>query len=760
MCGHERKLSAPSLWLRAVKADHASCERAEHRHIGLLGFIGDWATIPARHLTGASGLQEAIEEHCDRPARDLAFVAPATHLPGVHFRGDPVQSIIAVLPKAVASCCLLFLDARAFAMPVTALILPFAITSLEHVFRLAGGCFPEHVPLKADGIAPIDYISGRFYPVHKAVLRVYPAEEDATPHCIGLSTVSDSAGYDGLDQPEPSPHSAALGLHGPPPATGRLVGGARRLLASSDMSAAVAATTPIVDLTDLAFVFEQPPAIPALRTDVDEPTSPNDAGPPEGEESETEGAASRSTMNTWRVPVKLMRFQQDGVFHVLWVAEGESQEDLLTRARILLGPTELTHDVFFPDPQPTDRWLTVLCAPSWWRSKDMCVTLVSPLDLDQHDFVAIYEAGVTVPSLLPEAVLPSQRRVDVYNSGGDVAPGEDIPAGSIFVLQPAGRTVPARPSPGDVFANPALDCREDQLPAAEAIPATRYLLLGEDFSQTVLDLAYGPVTPQVAGVTGLPAPSVSIWFHKGSSHAFGRISVKGQVVEKYLGYRPFRVGSDGPSLLVFIDARALGKPVCCRLFSRGVFRAEDFLDALDIELSSRFTVRFSGREAHPVGGDPLVRRVAHCSSVILQVASVEPGSPLTTHELDSDEAPTADEGEDDSDEDHGCARRFGNPGSAVMRGGQRSRSPRRNPSGSRHVRDAGTWPRSSGLSGLIRGQPAKQLHVRGRLCLRRRLLAIPCGRSVHLQMHYLSATLWTPLVIAAVFRLPPPPGTS
>ena len=92
---------------------------------------------------------------------------------------------------------------RAFSVPVTALLLPFAITSLDHVFQLAGGCLPEHAPLKVVGIAPFDVVSRQFYPVHKAVLRVYPAEEDALSSPATFRIGGGCDGYDDVEPPEP-----------------------------------------------------------------------------------------------------------------------------------------------------------------------------------------------------------------------------------------------------------------------------------------------------------------------------------------------------------------------------------------------------------------------------------------------------------------------------------------------------------------------------------------------------------------------------
>ena len=131
----------------------------------------------------------------------------------------------------------------------------------------------------------------------------------------------------------------------------------------------------------------------------------------------------------------------------------------------------------------------------------------------------------------------------------------------------------------------------------------------------------------------------------GSPPGFGCVCVEGKNVDKILGFRPFRAAPDGPRHMVFIDARAFGKPICCRLFSQTVFRAEDFLYALDIELSARFTVRFTGSDAAPVADDPFVWLVKHCSSVTLQVAHVAPASSPSTDGMES-EASDADDADD------------------------------------------------------------------------------------------------------------------
>ena len=43
----------------------------------------------------------------------------------------------------------------------------------------------------------------------------------------------------------------------------------------------------------------------------------------------TRGPSCQSTLHPLRMPVRLLRFQEDATFHVLWVAAGESAADVL-----------------------------------------------------------------------------------------------------------------------------------------------------------------------------------------------------------------------------------------------------------------------------------------------------------------------------------------------------------------------------------------------------------------------------------------------
>ena len=670
------KIRRPRSWFR-VEGHHPLEEHDDPPgHIGLLGVMGDWTTIPASSLTGVPSLQDALQNHCGRPAHDFAYVAPSTHLPNLCFRGDRVSSLLAIVPPAVSSCCVMFVDARDLLLPVTALILPFAVTTLEHVLRLAGGSRPAGVPLRIEGVGPFDPDGERFVPRHKAVLRVTVCE---------VPPDSDNGSY----LPVPRRRVAAA-----------MAGSVCHSISTPDLSSVCdrapkadrpsqddtkiccspVFAQPVTDLHDTAQVHEQAPALPVLPA-ADEGIPIGHMGDgtdvPEDAESEPVVPSPSLSLRTWRIPVRILHFQQQETYSVLWVGEGEPLGDVLTRAQIIFGHAEIAHEVLVPDPQPMRRMLTVVVAPRWWRDRGMHAVLIAMCDGLGGDFVAVFNHGVTVPDLLPPAGHWSESRVDVYHSGGDVEAGEEAAPGALFFVQRAGAARPDLPSPREIIFDSGLDCPEGQLPSLEPPPHMRYLALGEGFEQTLVDLEYGPVTPQVASAVGTSAVDTAVWFPKGSDVDFGCISVQGRIAKRLLGYRPHRVAAGDPRHVLFLDARTLGKPVCCRLYSQTIFCVEDLLESLDVYLSERYTARFFGRGADPLDGDPLVKRVHHCAVVTIQVAHVEPMGSPTTDGLDSAEDPASDA--DDAQGPDGPSRTGSLPSDApgFSPDPSRSRSPRR-----------------------------------------------------------------------------------
>ena len=167
-----RKIASPDRWLR--EASQVPTDRAVHRHIGLVGVMGTGPlSLPAALRMYPAFMRPLRSTVAARQATlPLLLLIPISQAP--IFAGRQSIPYLQSYRRLFLALCILFLDARVLAVPITALILPFAITSLDHVLQLAGGSRPEDVPLRIEGIDSFDYASGRFYPVRKAVGPSWP----------------------------------------------------------------------------------------------------------------------------------------------------------------------------------------------------------------------------------------------------------------------------------------------------------------------------------------------------------------------------------------------------------------------------------------------------------------------------------------------------------------------------------------------------------------------------------------------------------
>ena len=219
------------------------------------------------------------------------------------------------------------------------------------------------------------------------------------------------------------------------------------------------------------------------------------------------------------------------------------------------------------------------------------------------------------------------------------------------------------------------------------------LLLGPGSDQAVKRLQAGPLRPQLADITGIEANRLVLWVQRDLFH---EVEVQGCKTHRCIGYRSQNALASHDNLVVFIDARALGVPICCRvlprdrcsgtLVCRALMRVEDFLLLLDATVPPGHFADFAGGEVDPA--DSTAMHFRHCGSVVIWVAKrfyrdtaghLSYGPPL----------------EDDADTDSHSGTENGPaaPERRVGRGGDdRSRSPRTAGSGSRAepVHPAGT----------------------------------------------------------------------
>ena len=649
----EHKIADPHRWFN-VEAPSPHTEEESPRHIGLVGTMGDWSTVPAGRVSTVPRLQREIEEASGCSERHFYVIAPERHPADLHFRGDKVVSTLAVVPRATARCCTVFLDARDLAIPLQALFLPFAITNLTHVLRLAGGDRPSGLRLCVTGASRFDADTEQLLPHHRALIHVSVDrgcawDSQLAPSDHPPSIVAPGPGHPGNE----AASSQADGQHGPPR------GSRAHASALQDAPQGVGRSNgpdgfkvlPLHVHTEVSTVVHRSTAELPLGGSGPTPADIgflHEAGE-ENCESEPPVPSSPARPPDWRLPVRVLSYQTQDVFRILFVADGESVAEVHTRASILLPPEGPACEVLIPDPQPCQAWLTAIVAPCWWRALGLHAVLVTERDAVERDHVALCHGGVLTASVLPDALDEDSRRIDAYSSGHLLEAGSNIDPGTLLFLQRPGAPAPQLPNAQQIVQDYTVDCDEHLLPVPEAAPPLRYLLLDDRFGQTLIELQYGPVCPQVAAVAPCEASDVKVWFQKGPSGVFGNIGVQGRVVQKCLGYRVLDTARDHPGHMVFIDARQLGIQICCRLFSQTIFRVEDFVAAIGARVAGGFEARFSG--GHPVGGDPLVQQVEHCGSVTLRVHWTSPLPPPTIFSEES-----GDDTHSDSDEEFtgGC----------------------------------------------------------------------------------------------------------
>ena len=473
------KLQDPQRWF--VPAEYGHSPALQPGCIGLVGPLGEWTCIDASGSMEPRQLREAISDLCGASPSDVMATTPCEQPLSLSFRGARVVSLLSVTSRALAGGCIVFFDARDLGVPVSALCLPAVYTSVGSIIRLLGGSRPIGVPISVRGAADFDPGTETFLPVHRALVTVRvlsgdeapldahagPAPTSPLPAALPGASSASSSGWvavngdnasgacgrqpadDGMDRPSP-PTPGIHAKHVWP----------AHLAALADRSCDVvheAAGAPALGTTAGAGAFE--------ANDFQDVGSPG-----EGSESGARDGSSASTLNTWRLPLRLLSFQRPDTFCTIFVAEGECLSDIMTRACILLDPPGDPHDLFVPDPQPVAEWLTVLVVPAWWKSRGSNAVLISSADADEHDHLAICSHGITIPDVLPPADSAATRRVDVYNTGGFVADAADIAPGSMLFLQSVGAPLPTLPSVRQIVSDTSLDCHDDQLPQPEVPP--------------------------------------------------------------------------------------------------------------------------------------------------------------------------------------------------------------------------------------------------------------------------------------------------
>ena len=294
-----------------------------------------------------------------------------------------------------------------------------------------------------------------------------------------------------------------------------------------------------------------------------------DLDPAPSEDREEEGSDDDPSIDElsvehpeWRLPVRVLYYQRAQTYHVLWVAQGESIDEVMIRAEVLLTPEGDLFCLQVPAFQPSRDCLTLLCYPRWWPARGIQAFIVADGHGPGHPYQEVIRPGQDCADVLRLHMQLAPPSVDTYVAG--VAPAADTAAtpprlGDLF-YQRAGLPAPSFATTADILADSSLDNREANLPQVGAPPGIGYLLLGAGDAQSFVDIRPGPSLPQIAEATGID--DLVYWVQIGK---FVQPASQGVPVTRAIGYRDRRFLRDAVTPAIFIDARTLGKVLCCRI---------------------------------------------------------------------------------------------------------------------------------------------------------------------------------------------------
>ena len=188
-----------------------------------------------------------------------------------------------------------------------------------------------------------------------------------------------------------------------------------------------------------------------------------------------------------------------------------------------------------------------------------------------------------------------------------------------------------------------LEIRQNDLPHPESALLKRWLLLGPEYEQIILDVRRGPLAPQVSRLTDIPLAEIAL---NSQRHVFGDVCV-------FMESQSLAHCSQ-PSYTLFFDCRTLGIPICSRVIAKLEFRVEELLQMVGARVPLNLTIFVSGGMESPEADDIIV--CEHRASLVFWAAPT-PNSPQHPVSPDDDEQDFIDDSTPDrsSDVDTGNA---------------------------------------------------------------------------------------------------------
>ena len=679
------KLQDRQLWFASSWDQLDQADLDPSAAIGILGYAGNWRTLPSELGFDVDGLMQAIFCGHHGGSRSCSFVSPTCRPADVSFRGQPVEQVIGVIPLLEHDCVPVFLDARELGCPLQLLMLPRVPTAVEQMLYLAGATRPNR-RLSISGVDECEDKGGRYslFPGALIVIGVEMGNQE-----VAVPTLYRDDEYRPEDGVGSRSVSCTLlpagGQHSPPPDEGSSsTDSARDMWNLGSADDDVCPSHPSKDTSargadlatcaqrlrqkcDMAVQLAEMPASVCdyvlQSADTLAPRHYPGAESPEGDASceegeESSGGELEPTISgnaaIRRVMLKLLSFQTQARWDSLFVEDGEQESAVVERLRIIHGALHF-YELVIPRMQPLPTVIVAAKVPRWWRQAGLAAVFV--VDQQRSDQVHVVVAGRddAVESLLPTRGSQDEPRVDVYTHNGGDLHGQTLLAwdhGDLVIMQVAGGAVPELRSTATILSDPGIDVLAADMPSHEVVPPMRYLLLGPGDVQTVAVLRTGPTCPQINAATGIGTDALTLWVQR---EPFEGPAHQGVGTNRCIAYRRKDTVAEHVGPAVFIDPRAVGKPLCCRLMKAAALTVEDFGSSLEVVLPEGFRLRFRGGQPriHP----PESRLFEHRDTCVLWVEAIMPPGSVTADALS--QAMHDEDGPDDtlsSDSPPGPAR--------------------------------------------------------------------------------------------------------
>ena len=377
-----------------------------------------------------------------------------------------------------------------------------------------------------------------------------------------------------------------------------------------------------------------------------------------------------------RVPVLILVFQGPCQQHTLWISSDESLDSFMTRASILLNPDPVHFDLLPANPQPDGTRFLFVLAPNWWALSGMRPVVCHLRQPDCEPFVHVVFPGEDLEASLPHAIFGMHGQLDLYLP--PTSPGQHVavagPRSLALELQPGALLL----FQADAGLPPDLLAPLEHLRAMSHVRAEEFpddvlysphpcdvVLLGVEYEQYVLRLGGVPIKRLVSSSLGIA--EADVYLHH-QPVPFAQLTVAGQAVSACFGLRSRAVhGGEPVGRGMFIDCRAVGRPVVYRTFQALRLCPSDVCHMLDVGIPAGYRAWCEGAVACDKYPDYFL--VEHGINLTVWVDSDSPvASPAS--------APAPDDGSDGMSDDSSSSD-DNNQRHVSSTGGHRSRSPRR-----------------------------------------------------------------------------------